>query len=253
VDKLRRTNIILLTLGAAGGVVVPISVAVWPLAVRDTSVLVTTFASIVLVYLSLIGAAIREMQDRISTGFAGLARVEPIAEDEFYARFSEAIRTAEKRVKITYMSNKSPLDTKDVQMREYYRNISALIKKNGQLEFRRIVRAIPSLGDWIEKMVEELGQAGNFSLACLPDTNPDDDQIDAVPVQCVDTDKTFLVAVAEQQETREPRDLLIVSEQCNRIWNTYYDRLWRKSIVVVDRGRVNSSNLTQIREVIRGS
>jgi hypothetical protein len=101
-------------------------------------------------------------------------------------------------------------------------------------------------------MVLDLGRVGTFSLACLPDREPEVDAIATVSVQCIDEDQIFFVAVGEQQESRGPRDLYVESEDFNRIWNQYYDRLWNRAILVIDRGRIDDANLSKVREMIKG-
>jgi hypothetical protein len=235
-----------------GAIAIPLVLAIGPLAVRDPSLLATTLAAVELVYLSSILSTILILRTDVDRKFKRLAPVEAIAEVEWYGRFLEALRGARTRVKLSYMSNKSPLDSKDPVMKNYYQKLPTEIRKKAPVEFRRLVRAVPGLRNWIEEMVLDLGRVGTFSLACLPDREPEVDAIATVSVQCIDEDQIFFVAVGEQQESRGPRDLYVESEDFNRIWNQYYDRLWNRAILVIDRGRIDDANLSKVREMIKG-
>lgn len=246
-----KRSLTITLLAIVGAILIPIVVAVWPLAVRDPSVLIVTFSGIILLYVSLIGSAVLQLHESFLEKLSGLAEIREVPEGEFYPRFVGALHTASTHVKLTYLSIKSPLDSRSQVMRDYYRGLSAEIRKRPGVEFKRIVRAVPQLHAWIGSMVEELDGAGNFSLACLPGTDPIVDSVDAIAVQCVDDDKTFLVAVGRQQESREPRDLYVRSAEFNRVWSEYFDRLWSESVVIIDRGRVDRKNLEQVKGMMK--
>src|SRR2546427_5767966 len=147
-----------------GAVAIPVVLTIGPLAIRDLYLLSTTIAAVELVYLGLLLSIVLQLHTDLDSKFRGLARVEPISEGEFYAKFSAAMRTARTRVKLSYMSNKSPLDSKDPIMRDYYGKLPAIVKKMGpSVEFKRLIRAVPGLSNWLEQMVADLGQASNFS------------------------------------------------------------------------------------------
>jgi len=235
-----------------GAIVIPISLTVGPLEVRDSLLLTTTLAGFELLYLSVLFSTTLLLRTDIEKKLKGLVPVESISEAEWYGRFLEALRGARTRVKLSYMSNKSPLDSKNPVLKSYYLKLPAEIRKRAPVEFRRLVRAVPGLRNWIEEMVTDLGKVGTFSLACLPDREPETDAIATVSVQCIDEDQVFLVAVGEQQESRGPRDLYVESEEFNRIWNQYYDRLWNRAFLVIDRGRIDDIALAKVREMIKG-
>ncbi len=236
-----------------GAVVIPMLVTFGPLALRDSVPLVTTLAAAEFVYLSVLLSTVLRLHVDFERRVKGVVVMETISEAGWYPRFSEALRNARTRVKISYMSNKSPLDSVTPETRSYYRKLSAEIRRKTQVDFKRLVRAVPGLRSWIEAMVEDLGNVANFSLACLPDQNPDDNEIPTISVQCVDDDQVFFVAVGEQQESRGRRDMYIESEDANRIWSQYYERLWSEAIVVINRGIVDQVALAKVRETTRAN
>ncbi len=236
-----------------GAVAIPLVLSIGPLAIHDLYLLATTIAGVELVYLGVLLSTVLQLHSDLDRKFKGLARVEPISEGEFYARFSAALRTARTRVKLSYMSYKSPLDTRDPIMRDYYQKLPNLVRKiRSDLEFKRLIRAVPGIRNWLEQMVTELKDVPNFSLACLVDNQPESDNITTVSVQCVDDNKVYFVAVGEQQESTGRRDLYVESEDFGKVWNQYYERLWRSAIVVIDRGRIDPANLAKVRQLVKG-
>src|SRR6266571_2677324 len=172
-----------------GAVVIPLLVTFGPLALRDSVPLVTTLAAVELVYLSVLLSTVLRLHVDLERRVKGVVVMEAIPEAGWYPRFSEALRNARTRVKISYMSNRSPLDSVTSETRSYYRKLSADIKRKPQVDFKRLVRAVPGLRSWIDEMVKDLGNVANFSLACLPDSTPKSDEIPTISVQCVDDDQ----------------------------------------------------------------
>ena len=213
-----------------GAIAIPLVLAIGPLAIHDLFLLATTIAGVELVYLGVLLSTVLQLHSALDIKFKGLARVEPIPEGEFYAKFSAALRTARRRVKLSYMSNRSPLDSRDPTMKNYYEKLPGIIKKMGpDVEFKRLIRAVPGLGNWIEQMVAQLTDVSNFSLGCLVDSEPESDNVPVVSIQCVDDRQVFFVAVGEQQESSGRRDLYVESEDLCNVWSQYYERLWRNA------------------------
>lgn len=217
----------------------------------------SAFASAVLLYLAFmyweIGEKLDEIVDNLKTlqsFVANTATIVPIREPDFYDRLDEDIREAENHVWISYLDNKSPLESHDEDKVQYYENLGELIReKSGQgVEFRRIVRAIPNLDPWIREMLNEREGISRYSLACLPDENPDTRSKPHVSVQIIDDEITYFVAVGEQQETNEPRDMFVRSMELNDQWGRYYQRMWDDSFVILRRGQVQESELEDYEE-----
>ncbi len=235
-----------------GAVAIPLFLTIGPTAIHDPVLLATTLSGVELIYLSILLSTVLLLHSDLAAKMKGLVPAESIAEAEFYDRFSEALRAAKTRVRLSYMSNRSPLQSRNPVMKDYYERLPSEIRKRQSVEFKRLMRAAPGVGDWLEQMVRELKDAANFSLACIPGTDPKVENVPIVAVQCVDEDEVFFVAVGEQQESRDPRDLYVESEEFNRIWTQYYDRLWNAALLVIDRGRINDSNLAKVRQLVKG-
>ncbi|WP_135855171.1 hypothetical protein [Halorussus salinus] len=175
--------------------------------------------------------------------------VDPIREPNFYSHFLQKVRSAKHQVFISYFDNKSPLDSANENKINYYREIER-VTKSSDAQFRRLIRAIPEMEEWVEELVETHKGDGNFSLACLPDNKPEKDLNEHIAVQLIDDESAYFVAVGEQRESTYPRDSYIRSEELNDQWGQYYKRLWEQSYVVIDRGRIVESEYKKYKEHI---
>ncbi|WP_135855173.1 hypothetical protein [Halorussus salinus] len=168
------------------------------------------------------------------------ASIEEISEWNFYDRFMIDVRNADRHVYISYFHNENPLNSNNNDQKEYYNKIGEITKEKADdnVEFKRLIRALPQHESWIEKMKEEHEGDRNFSLACIPDNEPEKGNTAYIPVQLIDRDTTYFVAVGEQRELAEPRDTYVQSKELNKQWTRYYDRLWKDSFEIISRGKV---------------
>lgn len=211
--------------------------------VRDIpiSVIIGGLAALIMLQISLLYDDFADDLDILVNSAENQAVIEPVRESSFYDRWKYDVKQADKRVEICYFDNRPPLQSTDEEKVAYYNEIEELTKKKSEqdVEFRRIIRANPALHEWVERMVEELEGVSKFSLACLPDENPAERLKPHVAVQLIDDEKAYFVAVGEQQERANPRDLYIESEALNSQWSRYYDRIWDDCFVILDRGSIN--------------
>jgi len=223
----------------------------------DTQVPVTTvisaFASLIFIQIGLIYANLYDDISPIKSFAMNSAEAKPIRESDFYDEFRMDVQQAEQRVLITYFNNHDPTDSPDNDVQDYYREIESLTKQkeDEDVEFKRLIRGIPQLEGWVDQLIDEHEGDGNFSLACTMDDEPDKPLREHVPVQIIDDDIVYFVAVGEQQERSGPRDMFVRSEDLNAQWHRYYDRLWDDSSEIMNRGRVNDENLSEYKEHIR--
>lgn len=205
------------------------------------SVIIGGLAALIMLQISLLYDDFADDLDILVDTAENQGIIEPIYESMFYDRWKYDVKQAEKRVEICYFDNWPPLESTDEDKVEYYKDIEELTKRKSEqdVEFRRIIRANSNLHDWVERMVENLEGVSKFSLACLPDEEPEERLMPHVAVQLIDDDKTYFVAVGEQQERANPRDLYIESEALNSQWSRYYNRIWEDCFVVLDRGILN--------------
>lgn len=213
----------------------------------DVSLLIGTLVGIVLIYLALLVYLLQGGLEPLREMMESPPRIESIRESEFYDRFKPAVESARLRVEISYFDNTSPFDSADEAKIAYYEGIEEIIRKKEKVEFRRIIRALPGTKEWIERMVENLKGSKNFSLACVLDQNPESESLPHVSVQLIDSDLTFLVAVGEQREEQDPRDMFVRSEEFRRLWGRYFQRLWAESRVVVKRGVLDNHAFVDVK------
>lgn len=217
----------------------------------------SAFASVILLYLSFmyweLGDQIAEISSNVKSLLENTATIMPVREPNFYDRFDKDTLEAEKHVWISYFDNKSPLNTHDEEKREYYENLGGLIQKksNEGVEFKRVVRAVPQLESWVDQLIDERQGISRYSLACVPDRKPEERSNSHVSVQLIDDDITYFVAVGEQQESDEPRDMFVRSVELNDQWSRYYQRIWNDSFEVLRRGQVQDDEVEAYKDHIR--
>lgn len=179
------------------------------------------------------------------------ATAEPINESDFYDRFRIDVRNAEEYVFISYFDNDDPRQKANDKTVQYYEDIEEITKSFGDVKVRRLIRAIPQLEGWVDDLIETHKGDSNFSLACVPDFEPDADSKPHVSVQLIDRDKTYFVAVGGQEEQGEvPRDLRLEAEPVNRQWMKYYNRIWNGAFVVMRAGMVQEDELQAYKDHI---
>jgi hypothetical protein len=217
----------------------------------------SAFTSVILLFLSFmyweLGDQIAEVSSNVSSLLENTATIDAVREANFYERFDEDTREAENHVWISYFDNKSPLDTHDEEKKEYYEELGDIIqnKSNQGVEFRRVVRAVPQLEDWVDELIEEREGISRYSLACVPDDEPRARSNSHISVQLIDDDITYFVAVGEQQESDEPRDMFVRSVELNDQWTRYYQRIWNESYEVLRRGQVQDDELQNYKDHIQ--
>jgi hypothetical protein len=194
----------------------------------------------------------REDLTSLKSFVANTATITPIREPDFYDRLEVDMGEANNRVWISYLDNKSPLKSHDDGKVSYYEELGEFIEKKSStgVEFRRLVRGIPQLDPWIRQLMEYREGISRYSLACLPDDDPQDRSKPHVSVQLVDDDITYFVAVGEQQETVEPRDMFVRSMELNDQWSRYYQRMWNESYEILRRGQIQPDELEAYEEHI---
>ena len=178
------------------------------------------------------------------------AHVEYLSEEEFYSRFLYLLRNeAKENVWITYLDVHPPVLSKYRYKRGYYDELTPLIKES-TVKFKRILRATKQNLSWVEKLVEELRGHDNFSLACYRDPDTFSPSVPAVSLQRIDDEHTFIVALAEQEATTKERDIYIKSSKFATYAIKYYQRLWEKSIKIIERGEVKQDKLDELRKLL---
>lgn len=213
---------------------------------------IIAFSTIILIQISISFNKLSEPVDDILSFTNNYSVTKPVNESDFYKEFKQDVEDANHRVLITYFNNQNPLESNNSDTEHYYRNMDRLVgeKERENVEFRRIVRGVPQLEDWIDHLLNEHEGRGNYSLACTLDDEPEAALKSHVAVQLIDDDITYFVAVGEQQEYSDPRDMYVRSEELNTQWERYYDRIWEDSLLLIERGDVIQQNVNEYKSHI---
>lgn len=220
-------------------------------AVSDSQVIIA-FATLILVQISITLNRLIQPISEIRAFTETKAVTEPVRENSFHSRFQNDVNKANQRVFVTYFNNQNPLEHNNPDVREYYEQMSEKVKEKQRdgVIFRRIVRGIPQTKEWIEYLIETHEGDNNYSLACLLDEEPNSGLKAHVPVQLIDQNIVYFVAVGEQLEEGSPRDIYIRSEELNTQWDRYYSRIWADSCTLIRAGDVQDDNLAKFRNHI---
>lgn len=162
-------------------------------------------------------------------------------EEDFFELLETYASSARQRVDLTYFDNRPPDQVRTHRGKQYYNNLIGIIRRNPSVHFRRIVRANAAMLPWIASQIEDLKGQSNFSLAFYRELSPAGPEIDAITVQLIDDEFTFLVSLGTQRSSRTPRDIVVRSSIFNEMWTRYYDMLWSRSVVVLERGAICDS------------
>ena len=215
------------------------------------------FAAFVGVQLILLTAAITlillkesgDARHRLNTLATALHRtaVTPLKDYEFYVHFRNAIERAEHSVWIAYLAPYPPSEVASRERKRYDDEILGLMKRREKVSFRRLIRQSPKNDEWVAELLEHLRGRPNVDIGVLAcDLPPGDEMPLALSVQVVDGDKVWFVAAGSHQTTRSFRDVYIENSDVGTAMSEYYDRIWSKSVVVLDHGRVTEDGLKLI-------
>lgn len=166
-------------------------------------------------------------------------KIDKLRDDTFYSQFLVATKTARHFVNIMYLSPYPPDHTTDKDRLRYYEDLLTVIKRRTEVGFRRIIRSTPNSKAWIERLLKDLEGCPNANVAVLREPGSDEMPL-ALSTQVIDGEKTWLVAIGEQERKGAYRDLYIESTEMSEAFQKYYDRIWNRSIVYLDAGRITA-------------
>ena len=158
------------------------------------------------------------------------------SELEFFDRLEASVITAKRRIDLTYFDNCPPVKSRTPRGLAYFKRLADTIVSKPDVSFRRIVRTNEAMWPWLEELIGSETGHPNSSVACLVDLTPERACGDAVTVQLIDNEDTFLVSVGTQTNALGPRDVFVKSEMFAGVWSRYYNQLWSNSRVIIDRG-----------------
>lgn len=171
-----------------------------------------------------------------------LTLVKRLNDAAFYNDFRAAVVGAENCVRIAYLAPYPPGEVPDRTRKRYYDEMLGLMKERSTITFKRLIRASEKNKPWVTELLRELKGKPNVELALLTkDLPPENDMPLALSVQVVDSDKTWLVAIASHENEREFRDIYIENPDVAAGMTDYFDRIWSVSEKLLDRGRITPS------------
>lgn len=175
------------------------------------------------------------------------APVKTLKDYEFYSDFRNAAEEAEHSVWIAYLAPYPPGDVASKDRKKYDSEILELMKRRSKINFRRLIRHTDKNASWVADLVRELRGRPNVDIAVLTcDLGSDHEMPLALSVQVVDNDKVWIVASGSHQTKQAFRDVYIKDASVAAAMIQYYDRIWEKSLIVLDQGRVTDCAPTLI-------
>jgi hypothetical protein len=160
-----------------------------------------------------------------------------LRDDDFYARFRAEITSAQHFVNISYFSPRPPDENSDPVRRQYYSGLSKLVRRNGHVQFKRIVRGSRENERWISSQLVLFRGVANMSIAIIDDVPETESMGLALSVQVIDEKLSWLVALGSHEREARFRDLFIDNADAAVGLNTYFLRLWARSTVVLSNGQ----------------
>lgn len=185
------------------------------------------------------GATFRQISNR-------LAACVTVHEREFYALWPEQVKRALNNVDITHLGLQPPRVRNSQAESDYFSDLRR-ISKSTNATIRRVERYSKDKKDWIDRLAKEFSGLPNVSLAVYQD--PFDTPMPAAMSVCrIDDRYAWLIAVAEHDSTGNYRDLMLTGKESVDLIKRYFqERLWSRSVVVVERGKICSDWETKIK------
>jgi hypothetical protein len=171
---------------------------------------------------------------------AGAVRL--IRDDQFYAEFLQAARLASSTVCICYFGPRAPVSVADTDRKAYYRKIHrVMVNRSGEVKFRRLVRRSPENEAWVATAAEALDGTPRLDIALINDLDETKLMPLALSVQIIDQQKAWLVAVQSHEQIGDYRDVAIEGGDLPKVFQLYFDRLWREAEVILDSGMLTTA------------
>jgi len=234
---------------------IPITSQYWH--TSDVQQFYAVFAAFVGLQLILLTAAItlillkesNDARDRLSAIADAIpgAAVKPLKDYEFYVHFKSAAEQADHSVWIAYLAAYPPAAVASKDRKKYDEEMLALMKHHTKVNFRRIVRYSSANRKWVAELIDALQNRANVDIAVLMRDLPEGEEMPlALSVQVIDKDKVWIVAAGSHQTKQTFRDVYILDASVAAAMIDYYDRIWQKSVIVLDHGRITTEGRQMI-------
>lgn len=175
-------------------------------------------------------ALFRQINERLAASLT-------VHEREFYALWPEQVRRATNNVDITNLGLLPPRTKNSPAESEYFSDLRKIYKST-MATIRRVERYSNEKKEWINQLAKNFEGISNISLAVYKD--PFDTTMPAAMSVCrIDDRCAWLIAVAEHESTGSVRDLMLTGKDSVDLIRRYFqERLWSRSILILDRGKL---------------
>lgn len=182
--------------------------------------------------------SIENAHQKLETKLDALTQVTLLTADAFYEDFERENDRASHAVSISHLDKRPPRLADGSGESRYFANMRKVIDRNSPKSFRRIERLSLEKKDWIHRVVQACQGAKNYSLRGLSLREAGERSL-VVSAQVIDSEITYLVDVARQQDGHSTRDIKIVDEEFAAKWLSYYnDVLWTRSLPIIENGKL---------------
>lgn len=160
-----------------------------------------------------------------------------VKKEELYSRMSEFLLNATNRVDLMYLGDKPPHDYQQSNAKNRYLKVLEQLITHNKITVRRLVLYTEENKQWIKRVTDTHKDINTFSLYIL-----DDKLINAASIQIFDDSKAVLVNFDSSDSSLKSRDIILDSKKLNQIFESYYDRILKKAIPIVENGKLNNDN-----------
>jgi hypothetical protein len=163
--------------------------------------------------------------------------VYPVNKEHMYDRMIDFLTNSRNRADLMYMGNKPPQDYQGSHSKDrYIAGLEEFILL-GKIPVRRVIIYSQENKIWIQGLIDKCKDIKTFSLFILSE-----EIASPISLQIFDNSKAVLVNLDNSDSSLKSRDIIIDSQELNPIFESYYDRILKKSIPIVENGKINTNN-----------
>lgn len=194
----------------------------------------------------------RQFEEKFIDGVKDVAYCRKLSVYEFSDLILGEMERCRVGADISYFGNTPPTESPNKRLTKSYDKANAIIRQRAHdaVSFRRIIRLTKANWPWIQQLAQQLVGVANYSMAVLEDSGDAIRNPLAVSAQIIDNEDSYLVAVHEHGDYLPYRDVMVTSPILAEALSVYYDRLWSRSMPVVQEGVINKKNMDRIQEVL---
>jgi len=171
--------------------------------------------------------------DKIIAG----ARLITIPRSDLYTRLLSLAGKFERKAWNCWFNTRPPKAGSKLDREGYFRKLLERAQERDDSELRRLVLGTGENLPWIEELARLYENLPHVSLAVFTHRER------PLSVQIFDHDRAIIV---NPNQIGDVQDVLIVDECGVAILQRYYEELWKRSTIVLDRGEVRTQELNSL-------